>query len=99
MVGTSSLHCHAYDIWDMYFQDSQVYCNCSLGRLHNFDDKISFHVGYHAIATRHNRPDEEEDIMEPEPGQKKAFEMPELMHNLNILVDMAEEDIITNDRK
>lgn len=73
--------------------------NCSLGRLHNFDDKIPFHAGYHAIATRHNRPDEEEDIMEPEPGQKKAFEMPELMHNLNILVDMAEEDIITNDRK
>ncbi|XP_048777997.2 tuftelin-interacting protein 11-like [Ostrea edulis] len=55
--------------------------------------------GYHAIATRHNRPDEEEDLMEQEPGQKKAFEMPELMHNLNILVDMAEEDIITNDRK
>lgn len=73
--------------------------NCSFGILHNFDDKISFHAGYHAIATRHNRPDEEEDIMEPEPGQKKAFEMPELMHNLNILVDMAEEDIITNDRK
>lgn len=25
--------------------------------------------------------------------------MPELAHNLNILVDMAEEDIIQNDRK
>lgn len=92
MVGTSSSHFHTH-----LFKIAKF--NCSLGILHNFDDIIPFHAGYHAIATRHNRPDEEEDIMEPEPGQKKAFEMPELMHNLNILVDMAEEDIITNDRK
>lgn len=94
----------AYIVMPMIFEISSFKIakfnkNCSFGILHNFDDKIPFHAGYHAIATRHNRPDEEEDIMEPEPGQKKAFEMPELMHNLNILVDMAEEDIITNDRK
>lgn len=35
----------------------------------------------------------------PEPSRKKAFAMPELIHNLNILVDMAEEEIIVNDRK
>lgn len=81
------------------FKIAKFYFSFGIHVLHNFDDKIPFHAGYHAIATRHNRPDEEEDIMEPEPGQKKAFEMPELMHNLNILVDMAEEDIITNDRK
>ena len=56
-------------------------------------------LGYHAIATRHDRPDEEEDIVEEDTSQVKAFQMPELMHNLNILVDMAEEDIIQNDRK
>lgn len=37
--------------------------------------------------------------MEFESGQKKVFEMSELMYNLNILVDMVEEDIIINDRK
>ncbi|CAH1799129.1 unnamed protein product [Owenia fusiformis] len=58
--------------------------------------------GYRAISSRHDRPDEssseEEEIIDRK-KPKKAFEMPELMHNLNILVDMAEEEIIENDRK
>lgn len=55
--------------------------------------------GYHSISQRHDRPEEDEDIITPEPTKKKAFAMPELIHNLNILVDMAEEEIILNDRK
>lgn len=56
-------------------------------------------TGYHSISQRHDRPEEDEDIITPEPTKKKAFAMPELIHNLNILVDMAEEEIILNDRK
>lgn len=56
-------------------------------------------TGYHAISHRHEQPDEEEEIITPQVKEKRAFEMPELTHNLNILVDMAEEDIIQNDRK
>ncbi|VDI18059.1 tuftelin-interacting protein 11 [Mytilus galloprovincialis] len=56
-------------------------------------------TGYHSISQRHDRPEEDEDITMPEPSRKKAFAMPELIHNLNILVDMAEEEIIVNDRK
>lgn len=32
-------------------------------------------------------------------NEKKAFEMPELLHNLNMLIDMTEEEIITKDRQ
>jgi tuftelin-interacting protein 11 len=56
-------------------------------------------LGYHSISQRHDRPEEDEDIITQEPTKKKAFAMPELIHNLNILVDMAEEEIILNDRK
>lgn len=31
--------------------------------------------------------------------KERAFSMPELMHNINILVEMAEDDIIHNDRR
>ncbi|KAL3882583.1 hypothetical protein ACJMK2_028913 [Sinanodonta woodiana] len=61
--------------------------------------------GYHAISQRHDKPDEEEEedekelIIATQAKAVRAFSMPELMHNLNILVDMAEEDIVMNDRK
>lgn len=71
----------------------------------NWEKKVSYQLdfflllGYHSISQRHDRPEEDEDITMPEPSRKKAFAMPELIHNLNILVDMAEEEIIVNDRK
>ena len=57
-----------------------------------------FLSGYHAISNRHDKPVIEEEEETEEPG-KRAFDMPELLHNLNILVDMAEEEIIANDRR
>lgn len=55
--------------------------------------------GYHAIANKHDIPDD--DIIEPTKalGDTKAFDMPELLHNLDLLVDMSEQEILQNDRK
>lgn len=61
--------------------------------------------GYHAIGKSHDKPDEEEALVQEtsEQSQSKsteaAFSMPELLHNLNLLVDMAEDDIVYNDRR
>ncbi|XP_005104240.1 tuftelin-interacting protein 11 [Aplysia californica] len=55
--------------------------------------------GYHAIGKGHDKPDEEEVLVVPEAPRTRAFDMPELMHNLNLLVDMAEDDIVQNHRK
>ena len=68
--------------------------------LSEFSASLSPSLGYHTISQRHDRPDEDDDMSVLAPQDKAAaFSMPELMHNLNILVDMSEEDIIQNDRK
>ena len=59
-------------------------------------------TGYSSIAGQ-QRPDEEGESVTPLAGlqqkRKKNFELPELIHNLNLLVDMTEQDIISADRK
>ncbi|XP_053397449.1 tuftelin-interacting protein 11-like [Mercenaria mercenaria] len=58
-------------------------------------------TGYHTISNRHDRPDDDDDDIPviQEKSTTTAFSMPELTHNLNLLVDMSEEDIVQNDRK
>ena len=59
-------------------------------------------LGYSSIAGQ-QRPAEEGDSSTPLAGiqqkRKNNFELPELIHNLNLLVDMTEQDIISADRK
>lgn len=63
--------------------------------------------GYHAISKRHDRPDSDDDDVggpssrpsDAGAAQPRAFDMPELLHNLNMLVDMTEEEIIQRDRQ
>lgn len=53
--------------------------------------------GYHALGKRHQVPDET-----PIPTDKKSkvnFALPELQHNLDMLVDMCEQSIIQNDKR
>ncbi|KAL2729259.1 tuftelin-interacting protein 11 isoform X2 [Vespula squamosa] len=53
--------------------------------------------GYHAIASGQQYPDE--TIPSVNKKDKINFSLPELQHNLNLLVDMCEQDIIQNDRR
>ncbi|XP_040582853.2 LOW QUALITY PROTEIN: tuftelin-interacting protein 11 [Lepeophtheirus salmonis] len=57
--------------------------------------------GYHAIASSKHVPDEDVEMNTELSKIPSAmhFELPELMHNLNMLVDMCEENIISSDRK
>lgn len=53
--------------------------------------------GYHAIAGSQQCPDE--SVVAPDKKSRVNFALPELQHNLNLLVDMCEQDIIQNDRR
>lgn len=52
--------------------------------------------GYHAIAGQ-QRPSEEWEVRKDK--KFSNFVLPELQHNLNILMDLCEQDIIENDRR
>ncbi len=54
--------------------------------------------GYHALSHKHDKP-EEDEMMYSQTQEKKAFDLPELLHNLDILVDMAEDEILQNTKK
>ncbi|XP_029660083.1 tuftelin-interacting protein 11 isoform X2 [Formica exsecta] len=53
--------------------------------------------GYHAIAGGQQCPDE--TVTTSDKKSKVNFALPELQHNLSLLVDMCEQDIIQNDRR
>lgn len=56
--------------------------------------------GYHAISNKHDKPDEDVNELEIERGDgKRAFDMPELLHNLDLLVEMAEDEILQNNKR
>lgn len=45
---------------------------------------------------KHDKPREDETTVRVE---EKLFDLPELMHNLDLLVDMAGQEIVKNDKK
>ncbi|QQP33031.1 Tuftelininteracting protein 11like [Caligus rogercresseyi] len=60
--------------------------------------------GYHAIASSKHVPDEDVEMSTdlskvPSSSSSIHFDLPELTHNLDMLVDMCEENIISSDRK
>jgi tuftelin-interacting protein 11 len=52
--------------------------------------------GYHALSLKHDKPIEDDTIHSQE---RRHFDLPELLHNLDLLVDMSESEVIQNDRK
>lgn len=52
--------------------------------------------GYHALSQAKITDD---DVYETKPVDLKHFQLPELMHNLNLIVNMCEQDIIANDKR
>jgi tuftelin-interacting protein 11 len=56
-------------------------------------------TGYHALAHKHDAPRDSSPPPYSQTQGKKVFDMPELLHNLDLLVEMAEDEIIQSDRK
>ena len=48
------------------------------------------------MSLKHDMPDEE---IKPDSKSKRAYELPELMHNLDLLVNMSEDEILQNGRR
>ena len=66
-------------------------CDLLCDRLYNVDD-----AGYHALSMKHDKPTEDAVTVTEE---RRQFDLPELLHNLDLLVEMAESEVIQNDKK
>lgn len=55
--------------------------------------------GYESLSKRHNRPEDEDKNSDEEKQKQKLFDLPELLHNLDLLVNMTEERIIQSDKQ
>lgn len=61
--------------------------------------------GYHAINAKQKRPDDDDEEVGDGLAaallakQKPNFEIPELLHNINLIMDTCEESLISADRK
>ena len=53
-------------------------------------------LGYHALSMKHDKPTEDAVTVTEE---RRQFDLPELLHNLDLLVEMAESEVIQNDKK
>ena len=53
-------------------------------------------LGYHALSMKHDKPTEDAVTVTEE---RRQFDLPELLHNLDLLVEMAESEVIHNDKK
>ncbi|CRK93763.1 CLUMA_CG007291, isoform A [Clunio marinus] len=53
--------------------------------------------GYHAL--RQSKVSNEDSLDSKSASDLKYFQLPELMHNLNIIVNICEQDIIANDKR
>ncbi len=51
--------------------------------------------GYESLSKRHNRPNDDEN----QQSDKHLFDLPELMHNLDVLVNLTEDKIFQSDRQ
>ena len=55
--------------------------------------------GYHAIGASKQMPDGDDVRDDEKDKQRPRFAIPELVHNVNMLMDTCEEDLISADRK
>jgi len=53
-------------------------------------------LGYHALSMKHDKPTEDAVTVTEE---RRQFDLPELLHNLDLLVEMSESEVIQNDKK
>ena len=53
---------------------------------------------YHAISAQKMRPEDEDSLDKDSDVKKINFDLPELRHNIELLLDKCEEDLISTDR-
>ncbi|KAG5676106.1 hypothetical protein PVAND_005960 [Polypedilum vanderplanki] len=55
--------------------------------------------GYHALGQIRGTDDNYVEMRQKSSSELKNFQLPELMHNLNLIVNMCEQDIIANENR